>query len=136
MLNLNYSLDNLTYHYLIAALWSSCSEKDIPLDKDYTVDDFAPLSVLEALNDCRVILSTVETLSKYMDIEEEYKEKVESYIKDTEQIGHDFWLTRNGHGAGFWDRGLGNLGEALTTISNAFREKYVFVDTDGLLYFD
>ena len=22
----------------------------------------------------------------------------------TDQAGHDFWLTRNGHGAGFWDR--------------------------------
>jgi hypothetical protein len=21
-----------------------------------------------------------------------------------EQVGHDLWLTRNGHGAGFWDR--------------------------------
>lgn len=21
-----------------------------------------------------------------------------------EQVGHDFWLTRQGHGAGFWDR--------------------------------
>lgn len=21
-----------------------------------------------------------------------------------EQAGHDFWLTRNGHGTGFWDR--------------------------------
>jgi len=21
------------------------------------------------------------------------------------QAGHDFWLTRNGHGTGFWDRG-------------------------------
>jgi hypothetical protein len=23
---------------------------------------------------------------------------------DAAQIGHDLWLTRNGHGAGFWDR--------------------------------
>lgn len=23
---------------------------------------------------------------------------------DQAQIGHDLWLTRNGHGAGFWDR--------------------------------
>jgi hypothetical protein len=23
---------------------------------------------------------------------------------DPAQIGHDLWLTRNGHGAGFWDR--------------------------------
>lgn len=21
-----------------------------------------------------------------------------------DQVGHDLWLTRNGHGAGFWDR--------------------------------
>lgn len=29
------------------------------------------------------------------------------YVKATDmtpaQAGHDFWLTRNGHGAGFWD---------------------------------
>ncbi len=23
---------------------------------------------------------------------------------EIEQAGHDFWLTRNGHGSGFWDR--------------------------------
>ena len=23
---------------------------------------------------------------------------------NVEQAGHDFWLTRNGHGTGFWDR--------------------------------
>lgn len=28
------------------------------------------------------------------------------YLSDDHigQAGHDFWLTRNGHGAGFWDR--------------------------------
>ncbi len=34
---------------------------------------------------------------------------------DLAQCGHDFWLTRNGHGTGFWDRGyeesLGSLFE-------------------------
>ncbi len=35
--------------------------------------------------------------------------------------GHDFWLTRSGHGAGFWDRGLtGGLGERLTEASKAY----------------
>lgn len=33
-----------------------------------------------------------------------------------EQAGSDFWLTRNGHGTGFWDRGLGTVGEALTDL--------------------
>ena len=31
----------------------------------------------------------------------------DSELYDEAQAGHDFWLTRNGHGVGFWDRGLG-----------------------------
>lgn len=31
-----------------------------------------------------------------------------------DQGGHDFWLTRNGHGVGFWDRGHGPIGDKLT----------------------
>ena len=30
-----------------------------------------------------------------------YREQIAGHY---EQAGHDFWLTRNGHGAGFWDR--------------------------------
>lgn len=32
------------------------------------------------------------------------------------RAGHDLWLTRNGHGAGFWDRDLGELGDRLTKV--------------------
>lgn len=39
---------------------------------------------------------------------------VESYA------GHDFYLTRAGHGAGFWDRGLGELGDRLTNASKSY----------------
>ena len=32
--------------------------------------------------------------------------RVQCYLSDDqiEQAGHDFWLTRNGHGTGFWDK--------------------------------
>ena len=32
--------------------------------------------------------------------------KMKAYLKpeSIEQAGYDFWLTRNGHGTGFWDR--------------------------------
>ena len=30
------------------------------------------------------------------------------------QAGIDYYLTRNGHGAGFWDRGLGGIGDVLS----------------------
>lgn len=39
---------------------------------------------------------------------------------DAEHAGHDFYLTRNRHGAGFWDRGLGHIGDRLTGTAQAF----------------
>lgn len=32
--------------------------------------------------------------------------RIQLYLPDESisQAGHDFWLTRNGHGTGFWDR--------------------------------
>lgn len=38
----------------------------------------------------------------------------------------DFWLTRNGHGAGFWDRGAGSVGKRLTDAAKSYGERYVF----------
>ncbi len=38
--------------------------------------------------------------------------------------GHDFWLTRGGHGVGFWDRGLDALGDRLTAAAEAFGEAF------------
>lgn len=37
-----------------------------------------------------------------------------------ESAGIDFWLTRERHGAGFWDRGLGELGNRLTAAAHAY----------------
>lgn len=47
---------------------------------------------------------------------------------DDRQLGHDFWLTRNGHGAGFWDRGLGDVGERLTAAARSYGDAYVEFD--------
>jgi len=30
--------------------------------------------------------------------------EIDIRVYSPEQLGHDLWLTRNGHGAGFWDR--------------------------------
>lgn len=47
------------------------------------------------------------------------------------QVGIDFWLTRNGHGAGFWDRGAGEVGEQLTEASKAYGESHLYVSDAG-----
>jgi hypothetical protein len=50
---------------------------------------------------------------------------------DDGEGGHDFWLTRNGHGAGFWD---GDWPEphaaALTNLAHAFGEVNPYWDDE------
>lgn len=50
-----------------------------------------------------------------------------------EQAGHDFWLTRVGHGAGFWDRGKAN-GNKLTALCKDAGNRDLYVGDDGLIY--
>jgi hypothetical protein len=37
-----------------------------------------------------------------------------------DSAGHDFWLTSAGHGAGFWDRGIGEIGTRLSEASKPY----------------
>lgn len=53
---------------------------------------------------------------------------------DPGQVGNDFCLTRNRHGAGFWDRGLGALGDRLTAASHPYGTQDGYLGDDGLLY--
>ena len=53
---------------------------------------------------------------------------------DTERAGMNFWLTRNGHGSGFWDGDWGDWGDELTDASKAFGECDLYVGDDGMLY--
>lgn len=51
-----------------------------------------------------------------------------------EQIGHDLWLTRNNHGAGFWDRGLGERGTRLTDAAHAYGSSDLYLGDDGKIH--
>jgi hypothetical protein len=49
---------------------------------------------------------------------------------DAGEAGHDFALTRNGHGAGFWDRGLGDAGDRLTNASKPYGASGAWFERD------
>jgi hypothetical protein len=51
-----------------------------------------------------------------------------------EQAGGDFWLTRNGHGTGFWDRGLGELGERLAGAAGAWGSSVLYLTDDERIH--
>ena len=53
-------------------------------------------------------------------------------IDDFDDWQHDFWLTRNGHGAGFWDGDYEeNIGQKLTDISHSFGEVYLYLNDEN-----
>ena len=53
---------------------------------------------------------------------------------EMDQAGIDFIFTRNGHGCGFWDRGLEELGERLTKACKRFKECNLYVGDDKKIY--
>lgn len=57
---------------------------------------------------------------------------------DEAQAGHDFWLTRNRHGSGFWDCEHENedVLDKLTESAQKFDEIDVYIGDDGYLYFE
>lgn len=61
--------------------------------------------------------------------------KVFGDFEFSSKIGHDFWLTRNGHGSGFFDGDYDDdIGEALTDIAQSFGEAYLYLGDDDKLY--
>lgn len=52
-----------------------------------------------------------------------------------EPAGHDFWLTRVGHGAGYWDGDLPQaLGDRLTEASKKAGEVWPYIGDNGQVY--
>ena len=114
-------IDKVMAGYLSCALWSSCGEDDQPLDNTYDADDIAATSVADAR-------------AEVLDFIMAQLELLEESGLDDEQIGHDFWLTRNRHGAGFWDRGLGEVGDKLTEACRPYGSSDCYVGDDGKVY--
>ena len=54
----------------------------------------------------------------------------------SEIAGHDFWLTRNRHGSGFWenDHGTEDQCKRLTELSHSFGETDLYYGDDGKIY--
>jgi hypothetical protein len=113
-------MDEFTRDYIRALLWSSTDDEGNPLDREHTVLDLAPQAKQLVIADCKRFQ---ELAAKELDGE------------DPSQAGHDFWLTRNGHGAGFWD---GDWPEPAATrlaeLSREFGEANPYVGDDGLIY--
>jgi hypothetical protein len=120
-------LDEFTTAYITCALWSSTDNDSNPLDKNRTIDDLPEATIKQMAADCSKFQTEHAALLKTA-------YEVEGYNEG--HAGHDFWLTRNGHGAGFWDRNLGHVGDRLTEAAKKAGEVNLYVGDDGLVYVD
>jgi hypothetical protein len=131
-------VDAVVQGYVAALLWSESCNGTAPVE----VCDHHGLG-----EDCDAGLDSIgydagdlaEDARK--EIEADVREFVEANRADLEElltkpgvdesdIGHNFLLTRNHHGVGFWDRGWGELGERLTQASDPYGNTSAYVDGD------
>lgn len=120
------NIDNFTKSYLIAALWSSTGDDNEPLDSKFALKNIDVDNLLQVKKDCVDFQNNNASL---------LNKAYEKPGYTNESAGHDFWLTRNGHGAGFWDRDLENTGKQLTEAAKALKESDIYVGDDGKLHF-
>ncbi len=115
-------------HYLIAMLWASTDSEGEPLDSNYGPEHISQPAREQAEKDCHLFLSQAKEAGVLYCV-----------IENIEQAGHDFWLARNRHGAGFWDRACydaaGNVNALdLTCLAETQGELSCYVGDDGNLY--
>lgn len=99
-------LDAFGRAYVECALWSSVvdgEDGEEHLDRNYGIADISDETMAKIAEECAAFQRDNAADLKLAAGLGEYADK--KYTVE-ERAGHDFWLTRNGHGCGFWDRGL------------------------------
>lgn len=123
------TLDDFTRGYITCALWSSAvimdndaEGYDEPLDKNHGIDDIGPATLAEMVKDCAQFQSdNAEVLAR--------AGYPANNFNNESHAGHDFWLSRNGHGAGYFDGDFGTDAdcEHLQSAAEKFGEVDLYV---------
>lgn len=118
--------------YLGCAFWSELAEGTKRggefFDEHYSTDDLSSTARAEAEKDCK----------EFVEAQKEALTKACGRIGyEWGRAGHDFWLSRNGHGAGYFDRDEipKDLRDRLQKAAQDTKEKHLYEGDDGKLYF-
>jgi hypothetical protein len=103
----------------VEALFFTSTGADAPFDA------LSPEALDEIIADCGTFEALADPLISQIDIE--------GY--GSTEAGRDFWYSRSGTGTGFWARDeLGDLGDQLDALADAFRHRDLYRGDDGMLY--
>lgn len=128
------NLDRMLSGYIECTEWADCGPDHETHGKDWSAELIDQMKA-----DCaRFLTLCAEHLPMLLD---DLAEHAPGY--SDERFGHDLWLTRNGHGAGYWDRkeletvpdgSLYSLGDNLSTMATHMGPCDLCVGDDGLVY--
>lgn len=137
-------IDEVWRGYVQAMLWANavcdvedCEDRAAGGDCKHVNDAMSTFEVEDVRNPEQarrevedMVLGNLRDFREYLDARESRPEdgSVASHF------GHDFALTRNGHGAGFWDRGLAELGDRLSAASKPYGKAHIFIDEDAATF--
>jgi hypothetical protein len=113
--------------YVETAFWSSNEDDDRSFEyHNADIDDLSECAKQSMWDDCVA----------FADETESYRGAITA-----DDMGHNFWLNRNGHGAGFWDKDFSyadgtddNTGNKLSDASHVWGSSDLYRGDDGMIY--
>lgn len=126
------NLDSFTQGYIEAMFFTDASDPDDGELQDATFAEFAPGMVTRIQINCEAFQKeNADLLAQAYELD---GADTRTGQYDAERAGNDYWYTRNGHGTGFWDRNLGQVGEQLANAARKSRSIGLYRGDDGLIY--
>lgn len=131
-------IDALLWSESACARWSDSLGRYVP-DESETGEYESGDSSFESLNFDRSDLSVSALRDIEIDCKEFYEENSALWNNEKDEdrddyAGHNFLLTRNGHGSGFWDGDYPISGDALSERSRVYGETSAMLNGDGEIY--
>jgi hypothetical protein len=126
--NLNHIANSFLQSYLAAMLFTESGDLACAFGLVADPAKISPELLASATADCRKFYN--ENHALFTDENCKY-----TGCTPDEYAAHDFWMTRNGHGVGFWDGGWAEpAATELHRASKAFGEMEVYTGDDGMYY--
>lgn len=110
-----YTINQIVAQYLQTAEWA-----DMDNDPEFNEASYSESFLARAYKDCQEFFDKADENDWLHDL-------------DWSDIGHNFWLSRNRHGAGFFDQPF-EFADELQELAKSFGECHVYVGDDGDIY--
>lgn len=109
-----HQIETAADHYITCAIWAECPEGTTPRATKRTHEIAREI--------VRRFVTVNNGLVDLLFAQEDYGWHYGRREPEC-ALGHDLWLTTHGHGTGFWDRDLGELGDQLSSVCDSVYHK-------------